>query len=58
MSSNIRVIRRGDGARITQGRSFVLLGPNELDALIRDLTVVRDGSPRRAETVTRLEDPI
>lgn len=44
--SAIRVIRRGDGARITQGRSFILAGRTELDALIRDLTAVRDGSPR------------
>jgi hypothetical protein len=52
---NIRVIRRNGGVRITQGRSFILAGPDELADLIRDLIdISQDGSPERADTVNRI----
>lgn len=52
--SQIRVIRRGDGVRITQGKSYVLAGPNELADLINELTAIHKGSLLKAE-MTKIE---
>lgn len=59
MTNPVRVSRRrGGGAHVSQGRSFILLNRGELLDLIDNLTnVAHDDCPERAETVTAIDQP-
>lgn len=55
--NEIRVSRRrGGGAHVSQGRSYILLSNAELDRLIRDLSNLynTDDCPNRADTDNRI----